>query len=108
MRLPCSVLAVALAACGTDSDSTCTSAITYSTVGQPYMESWCNGCHSADLPPNMRQLAPANVNFDTLDEIRGQLLPIQMTIQTGTMPPEGGPNAQDQMLVLQWLGCGAP
>ncbi len=48
------------------------------------------------------------MNFDTLAEVRAQLLPIQTSIANATMPPTGGPSAQDQMLVMQWLSCGAP
>ncbi len=106
--LACLLLAAA-AACGTDAETTCqTSYLTYASFGEAYMTTWCRGCHSADLPPSMRQLAPPDVNFDTLAEVQAQLLPIQTSIANATMPPEGGPSAQDQQQMMQWLSCGAP
>ncbi len=107
MRLPSSLLVLVLAACGTDADTQCATT-SYSTVGEPYIASWCRGCHSADLPASMRQLAPAGVNFDTLADVRAQLASIQTSIANGTMPPEGGPSAQDTALMMTWLTCGAP
>ena len=104
------VLALALAACGNDVDPACRPTdITYQTFGEPFMATWCNGCHSAALPPGMRQDAPDDVNFDTLDEIRTQWLPIvQTTTDVETMPPEGGPSSSERQLLAAWLRCGAP
>ena len=110
MRLPCELaLCALLAACGDDVDRQCaTSSATYDTVGKPYIESWCRGCHAADVPITMRQNAPLDVNFDTLADVRTQLVPIATTIENATMPPEGGPSAADNARMLQWLDCGAP
>lgn len=101
-------LLVLLAACGTDTDSSCTTTVTYQTVGAPFVDSWCRGCHSIDVPGGMRQRAPANVNFDTLDEIRGQLVDIDNDISHRTMPPAGGPSDDERALLITWLRCGAP
>lgn len=108
MRLRCSLLALALAACGSDTDSQCTSAMTYQTVGAPYLASWCTGCHSADLPASMRRLAPTSVNLDNVDDVRALRDRVTTVIGTGQMPPEGGPSADEKQLMLTWLGCGAP
>ncbi|HUJ57942.1 MAG TPA: hypothetical protein VLX92_05605 [Kofleriaceae bacterium] len=109
MRLPCSLLALALAACGNDGDAACQAAgLSYDNTGLPYVENWCNGCHSADVPPGMRQDAPTGVNFDSVTEIRDQLIAITDTLQDQTMPPEGGPSAADTQAMIQWLDCGAP
>ncbi len=110
MRLRCSiVLLLVLAACGNDVDSMCqTSMLTYQNFGEPFMESWCNGCHSSALPPGMRQLAPSDVNFDTLPEIRAQWLAIvQTTTDLQTMPPEGGPSQDERTMLADWMRCGA-
>ena len=108
MRLLCSLLV--LAACGDDIDAQCASSqLTYQTFGEPFMASWCNGCHSAGLPPNMRQAAPLGVDFDTLDEIRTQAIAIvRTTTDDRTMPPEGGPTDADRQLLASWVRCGAP
>jgi len=110
MRLPCELALLAvLAACGDDVEPECaTSSATYATVGQPYIESWCRRCHAADVPITMRQNSPLGVDFDTLSEVRAQLVPIAMTIENATMPPQGGPSPADNARVLQWLACGAP
>ena len=103
------VLVAALCACGDDADPTCrTSPLTYQTAGQPYIENWCRGCHGADVPITMRQRAPLGMNFDTLAEVRAQLVPIATTTANATMPPQGGPSDGERAMMLQWLRCGAP
>jgi len=101
---------VALAACGTDVDPTCTkSTLTYETFGAPFMSDWCLGCHSAGVDAAMRQLAPIDVNFDTIAEVRTQSRSILETTSTmQTMPPAGGPSDSDRELLAEWLSCGAP
>ncbi len=111
MRSPCSALLLvllALAACGSDQDATCSkSYLTYDNFGQAYMESWCNGCHSATLPPDMRQGAPVGMYFDTLDEIHAQQDGIVTTNARATMPPSGGPTDAERAMLSEWLTCGA-
>jgi len=105
-------LALALAACGSDTDPDCDrSFLRYDNFGSPFIANWCRACHSADLPPDMRQQAPANVNFDTLDEIRAWSTQIEHTAgsdQEATMPPAGGPSASERAMLLEWLRCRAP
>ena len=99
-------LMLVLAACGTDRDPGCPPTVTYQTVGAPFVESWCRGCHSIDA--TTRQRAPADVNFDTLDEIRGRLFDVDGTISERTIPPAGGPSDAERTLMTTWLRCGAP
>src|SRR3954471_23657480 len=48
-----------------------TSYLTYNNFGEPFIANWCRGCHSVAIPHgDMRQDAPDEVNFDTLDEIQ--------------------------------------
>jgi uncharacterized membrane protein len=106
-------LAAALAiapACGADTDRTCAqSFLRYDNFGAPFIVNWCRACHSADAPPDMRQQAPAGVDFDTLSEIRRWSLQIRLTAGEGSsMPPAGGPPAEERRMLLEWLGCGAP
>jgi len=100
----------ALAACGTDTDSACSASfLRYSNFGAPFIANWCRACHSAELPPDMRQQAPIDVNFDTLDDIRAWSRPIALTAGDGTsMPPAGGPSADERQMLVAWLRCGAP
>src|ERR1044071_448409 len=88
------VLAAWLASgCGADHNPECAhSFLRYDNFGAPFMANWCRSCHSAGLPADMRQQAPADVNFDTLGEIRRWSLAIERsTAERTTMPPAGGP-----------------
>ncbi len=103
------LLAAALAACGNDRAFDCgTSPLTYQTFGEPFMTSWCRGCHSAELYPTMRQDAPLDVNLDTLDEVRSRKQKIfELTVEAEMMPPRGGPSDEERELLRDWLKCGA-
>jgi uncharacterized membrane protein len=102
-------LGFGLLACGNgDQSATCGPDLTYETFGEPFMTDWCTGCHSDLLLPSMRQNAPLDVNFNTLDDIRAQSQMIALTVQQATMPPEGGPSDDERQMLVQWLACGAP
>jgi hypothetical protein len=100
---------LALAACGDDRDPSCrTSSLSYDTVGKPYLENWCRGCHGEDVPPPARHGAPVDVDFDTLGEVQVKIVPVMTVIGAHTMPPSGGPSDDEDALMLAWLRCGAP
>ncbi len=111
MRLSRSALALALAlgACGNDVAYDCDSSpLTYRTFGDPFIASWCRGCHSAELYPTMRQDAPLDVNLDTLDQVRRRGTKIRaLAADSAAMPPAGGPSDQERALLREWLACGA-
>ena len=59
----------------------------------------------------MRQRAPADVNFDTLRDIRAWSNRIRLTAGSdpgATMPPAGGPSAGERAMLVEWLSCGSP
>jgi uncharacterized membrane protein len=93
-----------------DAMSCATSYLTYVSFGDGFMEDWCRGCHSANLPDDMRQGSPTDVNFDTLAEVQTWSAGIlaDATGMTITMPIAGGPSDQDRDLLAAWLECGAP
>ncbi|TMQ08546.1 MAG: hypothetical protein E6J90_40155 [Deltaproteobacteria bacterium] len=103
-------LALALAGCGADTDPSCDrSFLRYDNFGAPFIANWCRACHSAEVPPDMRQEAPVGVNFDSPREIRAWSYRISVT--TGvidSMPPAGGPSPAERQMLVEWLGCGAP
>jgi uncharacterized membrane protein len=119
MRLPRSVAAAVVtlgaigalgAACGADTDPRCAgSFLRYDNFGAPFLSNWCRACHSAQLPAEMRQQAPAEVNFDSVTEVHRWLRQIDLTAGQGSsMPPAGGPSTAERELLVEWLGCGAP
>lgn len=113
-------LGLALAACGTDTGppggddapapTPCeTSHLDYRTFGEPFLLDWCTGCHAAAIPAAMRQMAPIDVNLDTLDSVRRlqDRITARATGAAATMPPAGGPSAAERALLAEWLACGA-
>jgi uncharacterized membrane protein len=111
-RAPLLALALALgaAACGHDVDEACAASdLTYETFGAPFVTTWCRGCHSRDLAPDLRQQAPAGVDFDTRADVVRFDRRIRARAGTGrTMPPAGGPSSDERALLVEWLGCAAP
>ena len=125
MRSLLSVVLVVLAACGTDSvprdgsgsnepevvdPNVCdTSYLDYDNFGAPFTINWCRGCHSSAVPMAMRQKAPADTNFDNLDQVRmwGDRIAMHATGTMPNMPPAGGPSAEERSLLAEWLACGA-
>lgn len=116
-------LVVALAACGNDvatqvgddeppppdPDACETSFLDYGNFGAPFVVNWCRGCHSSAVPAGMRQRAPLDVNFDTEADVRlhAERIRVRSTGATPTMPPAGGPSAEERALLAEWLACGA-
>jgi uncharacterized membrane protein len=112
-------LLVVVGACGGDAtpddvpgppdEETCrTSYVDYGNFGEPFALDWCRGCHSSALPADMRQNAPAEVNFDTHEDVlawKDRIL-IRAAGAQPTMPPAGGPSAAERALLAEWLGCG--
>lgn len=128
MRSWPSALAVAalLAACGTDSvardegdmddepmvvdpDVCETSYLDYDNFGAPFVINWCRGCHSSEVPANMRQKAPADANFDNIEQVRmwAERIATRATGDMPTMPPAGGPTPEERALLAEWIACGA-
>jgi hypothetical protein len=91
-----------------DPDTCETSYLRYDNFGEPFVLNWCRGCHSSSVPAGMRQKAPLAVNFDTVDDVRAWKDKIMVRAAQGeTMPPAGGPTADERALLTEWLGCGA-
>lgn len=85
------------------------SALTWTSFGEPFVRSWCTGCHSSALGEADRQGAPLGVDLDRLDTVRAYSERIAVrAVDQRTMPPAGGPSAQDLDRLDEWLACGAP
>ena len=115
-------IVIFVAACGNDSgiqqngddgpnpdpDQCATSYLGYENFGAPFMNNWCRGCHSSDVPAGMRQKAPAAVNFDTEADVTEykERIRIRATGTMPTMPPAGGPSTAERELLAEWIACG--
>jgi uncharacterized membrane protein len=93
---------------GDDGPSSCdTSFLSYDNFGEPFVANWCRSCHSSQVPADMRQTAPLDVNFDDLDQVRSFAARIQFRAgEQKTMPPAGGPSDEERALLVEWIGCG--
>jgi uncharacterized membrane protein len=93
---------------GGEVDPCADTALSYSNFGEPFMLDWCRGCHSAGVPAGMRQGAPADLNFDTLDQIIAEAPRIAVMAGPATpmMPPAGGPSVEERELLTEWIDCG--
>ena len=118
---PSALLALALAACGADTmtpggddgddgdgDACDQSYLRYQNFGEPFMLSWCRGCHGAAVPEGMRQDAPLDVNFDSESDLvkHQERILVRATGTAPTMPPAGGPAPAERALLAEWMSCG--
>ena len=84
------------------------SSLTYASAGQPYLLTYCTGCHSTLVTDQWRRGAPEGSDFETLDGVHTWHERIAARIEAGTMPPGGGAPAAQTERMLDWLACGAP
>jgi uncharacterized membrane protein len=81
----------------------------YQNFAAAFSNDWCRGCHGSSVPEGMRQEAPLGVDFDDLSALRhwSERIAIRATGMTPTMPPAGGPSAEERALLAEWIACGA-
>jgi uncharacterized membrane protein len=103
-------LCAALVACGgpADAEGPCSPYVTWATVGEPYVRTWCASCHAADLHGPDRAGAPLGVDFDTLDDVRSRADRVSQRVTDDTMPPSTAPDATERTRFLDWMRCGLP
>jgi len=78
------------------------------SVGEPFMLSWCRGCHSRDLPSGSRGGAPLSINFDTRTDFDQRVVQIRARVMDGTMPPAMTLSEAEKEAFLDWVNCGSP
>ena len=117
MRYLLLVLLMVLTACGEEENGTtvdCSVSTNWTTVGAPFVYTWCTPCHSPSLDTlEDRQGAYPSVNFGTYDDVINHADRIEEVIyrpvgSAGTMPPGGGPSAEELDAVAEWIACGMP
>ena len=86
------------------------SILSYENFGEPFLLSWCNGCHSSVLPEGERQGAPLGSDFDDLAMVReaGARIWARSADHNRQMPPLAGPEDEERTRLGEWLACGAP
>lgn len=84
--------------------------LAWENFGEPFMRDWCTGCHSSRLGEGARVDAPLTVNFDSYEDVEmwADRIWVRAADDNRTMPPAGGPGAEERALLGEWLACGAP
>ncbi len=90
----------------TDTADPC-AALTWSTVGAPFVTTWCAPCHAGDLPRAQRSGAPVEVVLDDEASVRERRSRVEAraTVAPATMPPAGGPSPEAIARFAAWLTC---
>lgn len=79
----------------------------WDTVGAPFLFTWCTPCHAPTAED--RHDAPEGVDLDTLEGARTWAARVEArAIDDRTMPPAGGPRAEELAAFATWLDCGLP
>lgn len=77
---------------------------TWAGFGEAFFAGRCASCHAVSAPERFG--APEGVNFDTEDEVIGQLDAVQRVIlDNATMPPGGGLHEDELRLMQAYLDC---
>lgn len=124
VRIWSAAFVLCLAGCGEDekpplegqsTGSSCPngSPLRYSSFGQNFFTAYCTPCHSAES--TNRRGAPANVNFDSVEQIRthsariDELAAAGPDVENSAMPPSRLiPEYDERRDLGEWLACGAP
>jgi uncharacterized membrane protein len=87
-------------ACGPD-----TPAETWASFGEAFVTTHCQGCHASGALD--RAGAPEEVVFDTAEQTHAwrERILARSGPESPTMPPQGGPSAEDRERLRIWLTC---
>ena len=81
--------------------------LTYANFGKGYIDKHCVGCHSSLIPVDTRVGAPIGVDLNTYQDVLmwAERIGARSTGDYPTMPPGGGPSADEIALLEEWLEC---
>ena len=81
----------------------------YTTVGAPFIQTWCTPCHHSELTGEDRPVGSESVNLDSFDLVIEHLDRIELRAlgDSPSMPPAGGPSEDDLKRLTLWIECGA-
>lgn len=89
-------------------DDPCDDPGSWARTGHPFALTWCTGCHASTLSGDARFGAPEYVDFDTQAGMVNWGDAVLEQVESGAMPPGGGPTAAEVERLRTWLTCGAP
>lgn len=107
------ILLALILACGDDAPADTalcvrTPALDYEGFGRPLMDKHCTGCHSSLLREDQRNAAPVGVDLDSYLGVLTYAERLHVRVvepEVATMPPGGGPTAEEIAQLEEWLVC---
>ena len=83
---------------------------TWENFGEDFVRNYCKGCHSGELEAADRTGAPVGIDFASHDDVLNQMdrFTARASGDNPTMPPGGGPTADELSQLERWLACEAP
>jgi len=86
------------------------SILTWENFGASHLLAHCTGCHGRGRIGDERSGAPMDITFDDPPSVREHADRIwaRAADQNDTMPPVGGPDAEQRRLFGEWIACDAP
>lgn len=83
-------------------------ALSYDNFGEGFLGLHCTGCHSSLIPEARREGATPGVDFDSYAAVLqwSERIGARALGDEATMPPGGGPSAEERALLGEWLQCG--
>jgi hypothetical protein len=96
---------------GTAVDACAENILTWENFGEPFMLTWCTGCHHSSIPTAERANAPCGVNLDSHGDVlfwQQRILDRAVVMKPTPMPPAAIIPEDDLALLKQYIECGAP
>ena len=82
--------------------------LSYDNFGRGFLEKQCTGCHSSLLRAEQRNDAAVGIDLNSYRDALMWAERIQARVldpEVPTMPPGGGPSADELILLDEWLQC---
>jgi len=85
----------------------CPDPMSWANTGEPYLLTYCSGCHAAGVAEEARYGATLDVVLDSADQVFAHAERVAARVEDGTMPPSGGPDDAENACFIAWLEQGA-
>lgn len=97
--------ALLLLACGEEARSFGDDCPSWEEAGAPMALTWCAPCHAVGRAGEARKGAPEGVDLETAEGIIDWHDAVAAAVQSGAMPPGGGPSQAEIVRFLDYLDC---